>query len=109
MCTCDTDFDSPSFRATEYRTARTPKTCDECRRAIAPGEPYERYVLKQDSSDSPEAYVTCADCFRWRSALCAAQEEACGCSGYLLTELWKEIAEFCDEHLGYNPRLDEAA
>lgn len=59
--------DTPTvFRAVAY-VARTPKTCDECRRTIRPGELYENAFGVWDGRAG--TYHTCAECFEVRAEL----------------------------------------
>jgi hypothetical protein len=103
MCFCPDE--SPEFAAQTRPRARKAHRCVECRRTIAVGEVYVREASKWEGEVS--ASVFCIDCHEWATALCAAQQLVCGCSGWLLGDLWCEIREFTREHLGYSPDVDD--
>lgn len=104
MCTCSFDYETPEFTSTTTPRSRVEHECYECGRVIPRGFRYERQAQKVDGSFS--VMITCVDCCAWRDALFEAQEFSCGCNGYYFGQLWREIAEFCEEHLGYEPDGD---
>jgi len=62
---CFCDYEPPSFYVAEMRRARTKKRCEECGRAIAPGETYERVRGKWDGLIG--SFHTCGDCVKIRN------------------------------------------
>jgi hypothetical protein len=105
MCTCISDYGSSEFYDVSYPKARKEYRCYECRTIILPGTLYARHAQKWEG----EVHTTkfCVDCDAWSKALMTAQQIACGCSGWSLGELWGEIAEFTEQHIGYDPVTGE--
>jgi hypothetical protein len=61
-CYCD-DLERPSvFEETDVRSARIPHACDECHRAILPGESYRHIWGVWPTIDGAATYRTCARC-----------------------------------------------
>lgn len=57
---CMTDYDAPDFYFADSRKARKEHKCDECRRAIRPGEVYQYVSGKWDGRVG--VYKTCLHC-----------------------------------------------
>jgi len=98
MCFCPDG--QPDFYDVTHPKARKPHWCVECHVDILPGTRYARHTQKWEGSVSNTAF--CVDCDAWAAALSKAQHAACGCSGWEYGCMWQEIAEFTDEHLGYD-------
>lgn len=69
-CACvyvEQDGDYPSFYLSKTVTAKKPHKCSECRRAIMPGEQYERVTGKWDGY--LDTFKTCSDCLSIREEM----------------------------------------
>lgn len=93
-CTClyggYDDYDESGFQHRETRHARKLHTCGECRRPIAPGEPYCYFSSKHDGR-----------IFNTRTCLiCEEIREALYCDGYYFGRLWQDIADQMFAHGG---------
>lgn len=105
MCICSSDYGSSEFYDVTYPKARNEYRCYECRALIPPGTVYARHVQKWEGDICTTKF--CVDCDAWSRALTAAQRVACGCSGWVLGDMWTEIAEFTNDHLGYDHETGE--
>ena len=100
MCYCDVE--TASFQTTTYPRSMKERSCYECESVIRVGERYARVAGKWDLR--VDSYTMCVGCYAWGDALAVAQRRECGESCWLLGAMWTSVAEFCAEHLGYNPR-----
>jgi hypothetical protein len=100
MCYCPDDNGRPEFYDVTYPRSRKARACVECDAEILPGIRYARHTQKWEGEVRSTSF--CVDCDAWASALSSAQIKACGCSGWLYGGLWDAVAEFTDEHLGYD-------
>jgi hypothetical protein len=69
-CSIDNFEDRPSFSREQWRVARKPHVCCECREVIEPGSKYE-YVAGCWSGEWDE-FKTCETCVRIREWYCAS-------------------------------------
>jgi len=98
------DCEAPAFSSTVHRRARKLYACYECGSDIFPGTRYSLYSGKSADGYFFE-YKLCLDCDAWSDAFVAAQREHCDESwGWVMGELWAEIADFIEEHFGYARR-----
>jgi hypothetical protein len=104
MCSCDFDGHA-EFSSVSHPIARKPWRCEECGDAVELGQRYRKHVSKWEGDIV--THRCCLECESWLEALWTWQVYACGCSGVLYGGLWEAIAEFCEEHLGYDPANDE--
>lgn len=74
MCSCDPG-NRPDFQSNTWQRARKPHVCVECRRAIKPGETYQRIVVCFDGSINSEK--ECAACSRVHHAFWQVSTEDC--------------------------------
>ena len=102
MCYCVDEY--PEFANTGFVRARKPHRCEECDRTIPVGELYEKTSGK--SEGMMYTYKVCAECAAWGKAFAAVTRLVCGCSGWIIGELWHGITEFAREHLGFDPDRD---
>lgn len=84
------DGDEATFSRTEWRKARKPHKCCECRETIPSGVKYQHTTGKWDSI---QVYKTCEACVEIRHELC--------CEGWNYTTLWEDVREYF--HQGGNP------
>ena len=73
----------PQFHRATEPVARKEYHCDECGRAIKPGDKYEYVVGKWEGEMS--VHRTCASCLEIRNAMF--------CEGYIYRQLWQDLAE----------------
>jgi ribosomal protein S27E len=99
MCSCD--FEEADLVVSTRRRARTQHSCIECGSVILPGDPYVHVAYKADASF--DAHSECSDCNATSIEFTRAQVRECGCCGWEFGRMWDEIAEFCQEHLYYDP------
>jgi hypothetical protein len=93
ICDCSIDVDEGATCAwEEWRTARKPHVCCECRETIEPGETYEH--ARGVWGGRWYAYRTCAPCARIRQDYCrwgweygALAEQIEACLGFNYREL----------------------
>jgi hypothetical protein len=110
MCETDVDDGLADFGCSETRRSY-PRTrthrCEECDRTLQRGEVH-RYVSGKWDGEM-YSYRLCLDCSAWSHAFHEAHQRAEGytCNPELGT-LWEAIAEFVEEHLGYDPVSGEA-
>lgn len=84
MCMID-DADPCDFEVSEYPRARKEHRCEECGRAIQPGERYRRTAQKFDGYVS--AWKTCAHCEAAASYLVEH------CNGYVVGGVREDLEE----------------
>lgn len=103
MCYCSDEY--PEFANTAVVKARKPHRCEECGEIIPIGERYERTAGKFEG----QMFTTCVcvGCAAWGHAFAQVTRLVCGCSGWILGEMWNGIAEFAREHLGFDPDWEE--
>lgn len=77
------DADDAEFQCATTPVARVEHRCAECRRTIARGEHYERYVTKHDGEISVSK--SCAQCAEIRRALY--------CEGFYFGCLWEDVKD----------------
>ncbi|GAA6121494.1 hypothetical protein [Acidovorax sp. FG27] len=85
---CYCDYDPAEFYSVSVPTARKAHRCDECGRAISPGETYERVIGKWDGSVS--VFKTCRRCTALRDHLKAHVPCFCWAHGNLLGDACEE-------------------
>lgn len=87
---CAIDYDDPcDIQRSENRAARKPHTCEDCTRAIRPGERYMHYVwLYEGRWSSLDQCRHCAALGAWMTVLCG---------GYPVGGLLEELAEHWEE------------
>lgn len=85
VCIGISDYDTADVYHSGLVRARKQHKCCECRRAIAPGEQYERVAAIWDGSWSH--YRTCAICREIRDVF------TCG-EGFTFTNLWDDMREY---------------
>lgn len=98
-----------NFQSVTYPRARKPRPCGECDAEIRAGDVYCRNAGCFDGYMSVD--VSCADCAAWAGAYleAARKVEFHVCAGphgdgeYAIGSMWEAIAEFCREHLDYDP------
>ena len=74
------------FQSSSFPRARKQRWCVECRKAIQPGERYQKFVGKFDGTFFSED--TCAICAEIRDAL------SCGGNSSIFGEMWGEIRDY---------------
>lgn len=106
MCRVD-DYDPPQFSSSDWRRARKEHKCEECYGPIRPRETYKRVAGKYDGM--MYTYALCESCDAWGEAYSKAQRQHCSGRGWSweLGRMWEDIAEFVEEHLGYDPATGE--
>jgi hypothetical protein len=83
------DGDLPEFHSERILKARKPHRCIECGETIAPGERYQRDILKHDGAIS--SFKTCLACTEIREAFC--------CEGWIYGQLWQDARDSLFEGL----------
>jgi hypothetical protein len=104
MCSCDVDGHL-EFSTTTTPRARKAHRCDECWETIAPGDTYERTAGKWEGSMFVN--TICLTCAAWGDAFAKEQRRVCGCTGWVLGQLWDAIEEHEEEHGWGGPSLAE--
>lgn len=100
MCYCEGE---PAEFQTEWTpVARVERDCHECGGVIRKGERYVRLAGKWEGEF--DTHVRCGDCDAWSKAFVVAMRRECGSACWTLRSLWGDIAEFCREHLFYDPK-----
>ena len=104
---CNFDFYGEcEFYSATFPRARRSHDCWECSHKIQPGERYARIAQKWEGSI--DVNRVCLACHALGEELTEAQRRECqGHSGWELGRMWEYVAEFCREHLGYDPDDDE--
>lgn len=82
-CYCDNEDPASVFEATDVMQARKEMVCDECHRAILPGESYRHIWGVWPTIDGPATYRTCARCMVLEEFIKAHVPCACLYLGYL--------------------------
>lgn len=98
MCMVDFSDGTITVLHERYPTARIAHKCNECNRAISPGEKYmvERYVFDGDA----KTHKTCAHCCVVRQWL------ASECGGWMYGGLHEDISEHGDDpHYGVGVKM----
>ncbi|VVE52134.1 hypothetical protein PMO31116_04728 [Pandoraea morbifera] len=90
-CYCDYDID-PTLYTRKVYTARKAHQCDECGRAIARGEAYEKVVGVWDGC--LEMYKTCRHCTDARQYVKAHVPCACLSHGNLREDMLETVREY---------------
>ena len=103
MCTCDVE--PADFYSTTRPVSRAERECEECGATIHRGETYVRIAGMWDGDIS--THVLCTTCDAWSEAFGVAMRRECGAACWTLGAMWQEIADFCEEHLYYNPATGE--
>lgn len=90
-CGCD-DGDSPSvFEERDVRSAREPHECDDCHRAILPGESYRHIWGVWPTVDGAATYRTCARCMALEEFMLAHVPCFCRTLGWLHQSVRDEL------------------
>jgi hypothetical protein len=92
MCMWDGCGDSPEVYRCKVQQTRKERKCDECRRVIAVGEPYQNVFTVYDKE--PSTWIMCQHC------LVAATWLVDNCGGYVLAGVWQDIHEHISEYRG---------
>lgn len=92
---CYCDYDAPEFCSTRMVVARKSRRCEECRRAIAPGERYERTAGKWDGEFS--TFDTCAICLSFRAYVIEHVKCFCWAYGSLHADGIETLREYAHE------------
>lgn len=90
MCMSDDADRVTPINDGEYRKARKPHKCQECRREIAVGETYHYETFRNDGRF--EQHKTCSHCMVVRDWLSAE------CGGWVYTMVEEDIREHADYH-----------
>ena len=99
---CGVPYETADWSTTSHPVARKAHRCEECNGVIAVGERHARIGGAYEGSMF--SYRLCNSCRAWGDAFWKAQREHCGQAwGWEVSRMWDEIAEFCEEHLGYSP------
>lgn len=93
------DWETPSFCSTTWRRAAKPHRCEECDHVIEKGERYQHTAMKVDDVST---FKHCWFCITLAHAYVDAQRRICGPQyggyGWLIGQLFHDIAEFMAEH-----------
>ena len=101
-CVCD--YDAPAFYQVEKHAARKQHCCEECRRAIQPGETYEKARGKWDGR--LDTFKTCARCVALREHIKAHVPCFCWSHGNLLDDMRTEVDNLPYEAEGSGLRFE---
>lgn len=94
------EADPPTFSSYDRLRARKPHECVECGATIRPGETYRRFKGMSDGYAFSDA--TCDTCDQWKDAYLEAHRQHCGENpGWIVGDLWTDIAAFAAEHFDY--------
>lgn len=99
MCNFEPDGYA-EFSSETFPKSRKLRQCYECECSISPGTRYCRLVQKWGGEVSNT--TLCLECEAWSKAFCNALHEVECTPSWELGALWRNIEEFCSEHLGYN-------
>ena len=93
MC-LDVDCEYEIISGPDWRKARKPHRCDECRRAIDPGERYYRYAMKEWGERSIREQRMCAHC---RSTI----EVGAAMTGCPMSWWWEKVHDLEPDEGGF--------
>jgi hypothetical protein len=97
---CYCDYDPPIFARAAKPVARAAHKCDECHRAIAAGEQYERVVGLWDRRDGVTTFKTCPRCLALRDFVKAHVPCFCWAHGNTIEDCMNAVEEFAHETVG---------
>lgn len=104
---CYCDFDPPIFyHKTDVTAAREAHACNDCGRAILPGESYERVRALWERGDSPQTLHTCAWCVDLRDWITAHVPCFCYMHGGLMTMVQEELDNNYEARDTLKPEID---
>lgn len=92
---CYCDYDAPEFCSVRLVVARKPRKCCECRRAIAPGECYERTAGKWNGDF--DTFETCGLCVAFRTYVKEHVKCFCWAYGSLHADGVETLREYAHE------------
>jgi hypothetical protein len=87
MSSCSCDYESPEFYRHATQVARVQHRCAECRRTIAAGERYHRFVGKWEGEFA--AHLRCSHC----ETVAATLRDMMPCFCDSFGGLWETIAD----------------
>lgn len=98
MMSCFCDYDPAEFYHAQRRKARKPHKCDECRRAIQPGETYEHARGKWEGDVG--TFDTCCRCLALRDFVQAHVPCFCWAHGNMIEDATETADEYAHETVG---------
>jgi hypothetical protein len=98
MSNCFCDYDPPEFYSPRIVIASKQHKCDECARAIQPGERYEYVVGKWDGRF--DRFKTCARCLDLKEYVMATVPCLCWAHGNIIDDCYSAVDEYAHEAPG---------
>lgn len=95
---CFCDYDAPAFYATHKLTASKQHKCDECFRAIQPGEQYE-YAVGKWNGDF-DRFKTCSRCLALKEYVQAYVPCLCWAHGNIIDDCYDAVDNYAHEAPG---------
>ena len=93
-CVCD--YEQPIWSSQRILTARKPHRCEECRRAIQPGERYE-YCAGMWQRGTVERFKVCSRCLALREYVKEAVPCLCWAYGNIIDDCIEAAREYAHE------------
>lgn len=103
MSYCYCDYDMPSFFQATKPTAKKTHQCSECRRAISPGQKYERYTGMWGGDFN--SYKRCQKCSELLAWIKAHVPCFCDSFGGLIEEAYETAMSYSELWFGINRRI----
>lgn len=98
MSDCYCDYETPEFYRSARHKSRKLRRCDECRRAIAPGEQYEHVHAKWDGD--VVTFNTCERCLALRDWVSAHIPCVCWSHGNIYEDAIEAARAYAHEAPG---------
>ena len=95
---CYCDYDPPEFYHQERRKARTTHRCEECRKAILPGEQYEH--VRGKWIGNVNSFDTCCRCLALRDFVVAHVPCSCWAHGNMIDDVMQDADAYWHEAPG---------
>lgn len=95
---CFCDYDAPEFLSRRIVTANKQHKCDDCYRAIQPGERYEYTFGKWDGE--VDRFKTCARCLDLREYVQAHVPCLCWAYGNIIDDCYNAVDAYAHEAPG---------